>query len=566
MTFGSLSSVFKPGPGRGGALLSLLVILALALAACGSGSSSSSSNTPTNTVLTISTGPTGAYTENFNPFNVASVDPGARGYIYETLLFFDSMNGSISPMLASSYQFSSDAKSITFHLRPNVKWSDGKPFSSADVVFTLNMLKQYPALDSNGLWDYISRVSAPDSSTVLVNLKQPYTPILWFLGGQTWIVPQHIWSTAGDPTRFTNDNPVGTGPYTLKSFSSQLIDLVKNPNYWQPGKPQVTELRFPAYNTNTTAELQLDQGNLDWTGLFTPNIQQTYVSRNPSTNHYWFPPGSVVMFYMNLSKSPFNNVAVRQAISLVINRQQLDNTAESGYEPPASPTGLVLPNQQKYLSPDYANTSFSVDVNKANQLLQSAGFTKNSSGIYVDKSGRPLNFNINVVTGWTDWVTDCQIIASSLKSIGMNATVNAISYNAYYSALQLGNFDTAISWTSSGPSPFFMFDALLASKYSAPIGQAAPTNWERWNDKTTDNLLNQYASSTDSNTQLQAMYGLEKIMVEQLPAIPLVYGATWNEYSTAKFTGWPSPSNPYASPAPFNYPDSEIVVLNLKAV
>jgi peptide/nickel transport system substrate-binding protein len=476
------------------------------------------------------------------------------------------MDGSVHPWLASSYQFSSDAKSITFHLQPNVKWSDGKAFTSADVVYTLNALKQYPALDTNALWNYISNVSAPDSSTVLVTLKQSYSPILWYLGGQTWIVPQHLWSTAGDLTKFTNNSPVGTGPYTLKSFTSQLIDLVKNPNYWQPGLPKVSELRFPAYNTNTTAELQLDQGSLDWTGLFTPNIQQTYVSRNPSTNHYWFPPTSVVMFYMNLTKSPFNNLAVRQAISLAINRQQLDTTAESGYEPPASPTGLILPNQQKYLNPALANTTFTVDTNKANQLLQSAGFTKGSNGIYVDKSGKPLNFSIDVVTGWTDWVTDCQIIASELKSIGMSASVNAISYNAYYSALQLGNFDTAISWTSTGPSPYFTLDALLDSKYTAPIGQAAPTNWERWNDPTTDNLLNQYASTTSTSAQTQAMYGVENIMVNQVPAIPLVYGANWNEFSTAKFTGWPSSSNPYAMPAPFQYPDSEIVVLHLTPV
>ncbi len=563
MFLGSLSSAFKTRTRTGGVLLSLLVILALALAACGSGSSSNNS-TSQNSVLTLSVGPNGAFSENFNPFVVASVNPGARGMIFETLLFFNSMDGSIHPWLASSYQFSSDARSITFHLQSNVKWSDGKPFSSADVVYTLNALKQYPALDTSGLWNYINTVSAPDASTVTVTLKQAYTPILWYLGGQTWIVPQHQWSTAGDLSKFTNPNPVGTGPFTLKSFSSQLIDLVKNPNYWQPGLPKVSELRYPAYNTNTTAELQLDQGNLDWIGLFTPNVQQTYVSRNPSTNHYWFPPTSLVMFYMNLTKSPFNNLAVRQAISMAINRQQLTTTGESGYEPPASPTGLILPNQQKYLNPAYSGTSFSVDTNKANQLLTSAGFTKGSNGIYVDRSGKQLSFNLDVVTGWTDWVTDCQIIASSLKTIGMNVNVNAISYNAYYSALQLGNFDTAISWTSTGPSPFFTLDALLDSKYTAPVGQSAPTNWERWKNSTTDSLLNQYASTTNTNAQTQAMYGIEKIMVEQVPAIPLVYGANWNEFSTAKFTGWPSSSNPYAMPAPFQYPDSEIVVLHLQ--
>jgi peptide/nickel transport system substrate-binding protein len=557
-----LSPLFKKKTRAGAMLFSLLVILALVLAACG-GTSSTNSNK--SSALTISTGPTGAYAENFNPFNVANVNPGARGGIYETLLFFNSLQGSITPWLASSYQFSSDATNITFHIHPNVQWSDGQSFTSDDVVFTLNLLKQFPALDTNGLWTYIQSVSAPDASTVTVTLKKPYSPILWYLGGQTYILPKHLWSSVSDPVKYTNTTPVGTGPFVLKSFSPQLIDFTKNTKYWQPGKPQVTELRFPAYDTNTTAELQLDQGKLDWTGLYTPNIQQTYVNRDPAHNHYWFPSSAVVMLYMNLTKFPFNLLPVRQAISTVIDRNQLNKVGESGYEPPANPTGLILPNQQKYLAPAYANTTYTVDTNKANQLLQSAGFTKGADGIYA-KDGKKLSFNLNVVTGWTDWVTDCQIMASSLKAIGMQANVNAISYNSYYTALQLGNFDTAISWTVTGPTPFFLFDGLLNSRESAPIGQTANTNWERWSSTTTDQLLSQYATSTDATVQTQAIQGIEKVMVEQVPAIPLIYGATWNEYSTAHFTGWPSTSNPYAQPAPFSYPDWEVVVLNLKPV
>ena len=560
MTPSSLSSVLKVKTRTATLLLSLLVIFALMLSACGGGTTS----TQKSTVLTVSNGPIGAYPQNFNPLLVSNANPGPRGMIYETLLYFDWQHGTINPWLASSYQWSSDATSVTFHLHPNVQWSDGQPFTSADVVFTLNMLKQYPALDSNGLWNYIKDVTAPDSSTVVVSFKKPYTPILWYLAGQTWIVSKHLWSGVSNPVQYTDPKPVGTGPFMLKSYSAQLIDLVKNPKYWQPGKPQVTELRYPAYDSNTTVELQLDQGKLDWTGLYTPNVQQTYVRRDPAHNHYWFPSQAVVMLYVNLSKSPFNQLPVRQAISLAIDRNQLNKVGESGYEPPAHPSGLVLPAQQKYLSPDYTNSSFTVDTAKANQLLQSAGFTKGSDGIYADKSGKKLSFGMNVVTGWTDWVTDCQIMASSLKAIGMNVSVNAISYNAYYSALQLGNFDTAISWTTAGPSPFFLLNALLNSSQTAPLGQTAPTNWERWSNPTTDHLLSQYATSTNASTQTQALYGLQKIMVEQVPSIPLVYAANWNEYSTAHFTGWPSASDPYAYPAPYTYPDSEVTVLSLK--
>ena len=560
----SLSATFGAKTRTGVIVTSCLVILIMLLSACG-GSGATSKNGAKNTTLTLSTGPKGDFTDNFSPYSPTATD-GTQGPLYETLLFFNRMDGSVKPWLASSYTFSADAKSVTFHLRQGVKWSDGQAFTSDDVVFTLNTLKQYPAADTGGIWQYISQVAAPDANTVTVTFNKAYTPIIWYLGGQTWILPKHLWSGVGDPTKYADTNPVGTGPFKLKSFSPQLLDYVKNTNYWQPGKPEVGELKYPSYNSNTGAELVLSQGQLDWTGLFTPDVQKTYVDRDPTHNHYWFPSSNVVMLYLNTAKAPFNKLAVRQAISNALDRDQMYKVAESGYEPVSSPTGLVLPANKSFLSPDYANSAYSVDTAKATQLLESAGYKKGSDGIYADASGKKLSINLDVVSGWTDWVTNCQIMASNLKSIGIDSKVNALSFNAYYSALQLGSFDAAISWTNPGPTPFFIYNSMLNSSNTKPLGQSATSNWERWSDPATDTLLNQYATSTDATVQQQAIAGIQKIMVEQVPSIPLVYGATWNEYSTARFTGWPTANNPYAMPAPFDYPDNEIVMLNLHPV
>ncbi len=562
MSFTPLSVNFGTKTRTGMIMTSCLVVLVMLLSACGGGGSSANKSSAKNAVLTIAPSPKGDFTENFSPYSPTALD-GIQGPMYETLLFFNRMDGSVKPWLASSYTFASDAKSLTFHLRQGVKWTDGQAFTSDDVVFTLNTIKQYPAADSGGIWQYINSVAAPDANTVTVTFKKAYTPILWYLGGQVWILPKHLWATVGDPTKYTNTSPVGTGPFKLKSFTPQLVDFVKNPNYWQPGKPEVAELKYPSFNSNTGAELVLSQGQLDWTGLFTPDIQKTYVNRDPAHNHYWFPARNVVMLYLNTAKAPFNKLAVRQAISSALDRQQMYKVAESGYEPVSSPTALVLPSNQNFLSSNYANSAFSIDTAKSMQLLESAGFKKGSDGIYADASGKKLSFNLNVVNGWTDWVTDCQIMADNLKKIGIDAKVNAVSYNAYYSAMQTGSFDTAISWTNAGPTPYFLYNSMLNSTNTKPVGQTAVSNWERWSDSTTDTLLNQYATSTDQSVQQQAIANIQKIMVEQLPSIPLVYGATWNEYSTARFTGWPSANNAYASPAPFDYPDAEIVMLNL---
>src|SRR5207245_104514 len=164
--------------------ISLLLVVVTLLASCGSTSNSSTARY--GGTLTIVPGPLGDFTRNFNVFATGSVLSGTQGLIYETLLFFNREDGSVKPWLASSYQLSSDATSITFKLRPDVQWSDGKPFTSADVVFTLNLVRNHPAVDYSGLWNVITGVSAPDDHTVIVKLKQPSVPTLWYLGGQTY--------------------------------------------------------------------------------------------------------------------------------------------------------------------------------------------------------------------------------------------------------------------------------------------------------------------------------------------------------------------------------------------
>lgn len=547
---------------RGMAILGAFVILGMFLGACGSTPSNNGSQY--GGIVTDAPSPYGPFTKNFNPFLPNSYRRGTGGDIYETLLYINRLSGKVTPWLASSYKWNTDATSLTFDLRTDVNWTDGKPFTSADVVFTLNLLHQYPALDGGGLWKLISAVNATDSHTVEVTFSKPAVPLLWYLAGQTYIVPQHIWQNIKDPTTETNPNPVGTGPFKLGTFSAQVYTLVKNSKYWQSGKPFIDGIRFPAYDANAAADLLLSTGQLDWSGVFSSDLDKTFVSRDPAHNHYWFPPGNVVMLYLNLAKAPFNNLAVRKAISAAIDRDKISTQAELGYEPVASPTGLVLPANQDYLDPNYASLKFGpADAAQAASILEAAGFKKGSDGIYADASGNKLQFNMNVVAGWSDWDTAVQIMSTNLNAAGFKVTANAISFNDYIAALSNGTFDTAISWTNPGPTPYYLYQSLLASSNTAPVGKAANSNYERWSDPTTDQLLDQYASSPDPNVEKQAILGIEKIMVEQMPAIPIMEGATWYEYSTARFVGWPDENNPYANPAPWSDPDSEVVALTI---
>ena len=288
---------------RGGSLvLGSLMALVLVLAACGT-----TSNQPKRTgpplplVIVANTG--GDLVQNFNPFLNGSVNSyGQFGPVYETLLFFNRADGSIKPWLAESYSYSSDATQVTFKLRSGVQWSDGQPFTADDVVFTLNAMKQFEAADYLGLASSIQQVALSDPQTVVVTLTSPNSSILWLLAGQTWIVAKHIWSSVGDPTKYTDRVPVGTGPFIFKSFTPQLIDLTKNPHFWQPGKPIVPEIRYPAFDGNTTAEPAMNTDQTDWNGLYTPDVNRTFVQRDPAHNHYFFPPSDPLILFLNLDR------------------------------------------------------------------------------------------------------------------------------------------------------------------------------------------------------------------------------------------------------------------------
>jgi peptide/nickel transport system substrate-binding protein len=534
-------------------IAALILITSIVLAGCGNGSGTSGTK-----ALTIFTSPKGNFTNNFNPFAAGNND-GSFGEIYEPLLAIQRMNGTVNPWLASDYKFSTDGKTLTFHLRTDVKWTDGQAFTADDVVYTFNMMKQYPAADTNGIWKITDSVTNPDSSTVVLNLKQSGVTYLWYIGGQTPIVPKHIFSTFSDPTKVTNSNPVGTGPYILDSFKPEVYTLKANPNYWQP--VPIKNIRYPALNSNTSAALVLQRGDLDWAGVFSTTIK-AYTQAN-SNNHYWWPSTNIIMLYLNLTKAPFNDLAFRQAVSKGLDRTALINQAELGQDLVASPTGLVLPNNKDYLDPQYGNTQFGEkDIAGAQKLLDDAGYKK-VNGKYTNKDGSPIKFDIDVVDGWTDWVTATQIMAQNLTDLGFSVESKTMQLTAYQNDIQNGTFNAAISWTNTGPTPYYLYNFLLSSSGAAAVGQTATSDWMRFGSKDADTLVNQMATSTDPAAQKQAAYGLEKIMVEQLPAIGLFQGAGFYEYSTARFTGWPDANNAYENPSPFNHPDDARVLLKL---
>jgi len=156
-----------------------------------------------------------------------------------------------------------------------------------------------------------------------------------------------------------------------------------------------------------------------------------------------------------------------------------------------------------------------------------------------------------------------QVIQQDLKAIGIAISPDNLSSNDFEADLHYGRYQLAYYAQTGGPTPYYEFRQWLYSANSAPIGKQASSDWERYSNPATDQLLNSYAVTTDSATQHQIVDQLQQVVLSDVPYIPITEEVGWFQYNTASFTGWPSPSDPYAIPAAYAYPDMGQVLLHL---
>ena len=538
-----------------------LITIAGLLAACSAGPAASGGGQAGGVTLSME-GPGEPQSDNFNPFLPTSslASYGISTFIYEPLLQFNPLKpNAIYPWLATGYRWSDGNRTLTFTLRKGVTWSDGKPFSSADVLWTFEALKRFPAINLYGVT--FSSVRAQGPETVVMTFAKPSYAEFYNLAGETLVVPAHVWAHIANPSKALNTNPVGTGPMLLRSFSSQNLTLVKNPHYWQAAKVKVAEMQFPTESVNTDVTL-LGEGQMDWASGAFPHLQQTFVAKSKD-NHYWFPADGVVSLVPNLTVWPLGITAVRKAISLALDRQTISAEGEYGYEAPAtSPTGLILPNDQQYLAPQYRSLRLTRSDAQATALLKSAGFSPNAKGLMA-KGGKTISLTITDPTDFPDYMTDDQIIADALKQVGISVQVSGVSVPSWTSDLNSGPFQLTVDYSNAGPGPYVVYDGWLDDTLSAPVGKNATGDVERWQSPATQALLGRYQDATTDAARASAIQGLEGVMVGDMPVIPLVYSAVWGEYRTAKVTGWPSASDAY-DPASSYPPTNEVVLTHLR--
>ena len=552
-----------------GMVAATATVAALALTACSGGTSTTNGTAGgANSSITVS-GNSGTMTENWNPFLPTALQ-GTLGVVYESLFYYNLATGAPpQPMLATASSWSSDGKQLKITTRDGVKWSDGQPFTAGDVAYTFDLISRTPAINASGV--KITSAVATDPHTAVLTFPTQQFLAEPNLLGNTPIIPKHIWSTISDPSKTINQNPVGTGPYKEKSFSSQIYVLEKNPNYWQAGKPQIQTIRYTSLATADAVSAALLGGQVDWASAFIPSLDK--IIKNQKDLTYVNTPALTAAIFACSNagmgcKGPQTDTAVRQAIYYAMNRDQLNKLAGSGFAGTASPT-MLLPGRDDSWIADQANlkTPGGPDVAKAGQILDQAGWVKGADGIR-GKGGQRLTLTIQTVTGWSDFISLNDTMTQEFKEVGIELKPAQLSWNEWNNNEVQGKFQLSLDSTGLGPStnPYYNYNQRYATATTAKVGQNASNNgnYARYSNPVVDRALAAAAATNDQTVQKQQYATVQTAIVRDLPYIPIYVNSMLTEFNTSRATGWPTNDDKYAIPATWKVWDNGIVLSNLK--
>ena len=548
------------------AVVGLVALAVTASVPAATRSAGSASANHTCLVMTGSGDP--AFVKNFNPYTATGLPSGGfvRGAFYEPLIISTVAGGGHQyPWLAQSWKWSNGNKTLTLNLRQGVKWTDGKPLTAADVVYSLTAGKQDKTLDMIGYLSpdsNVASISAAGAYKVVLKLKTVDSQFIPAVLNAQFVVPQHIWSKVADPATFTNPDPVGSGPFAkVGRFSTQDYVFNKNPHYWLAGAPKIPCLEYTQAASNDAALLAIQSGQVDWTHNFVPNVAQAYSAKDPAHYHSFYATTAYpISLVLDSTVYPYSLVAFRKALSLAINRSDVSKLGEYGYAPPTDALGLngIFPTWESAAVKKVATAAAAYNPTAAKKLLTDNGFTYKGSAL-IDPKGNPVNLDIHVISGWSDWVASNQIITKNLQAIGIDSKVALEpDWNSWYPNASATKFPSLLWQNASQGSPYGFFLSNLSQLKFTPAGQDATNtgNWAHIYDAKATALLNQWKSTLNTEKQQQIAAQVANVFLAIQPIVPLFIGPRWSTYSTKYFHCFSSPKNYYGDPIFTTGPDN----------
>lgn len=442
--------------------------------------------------------------------------------VFDSFVGYDTSNRPY-PILATSYTTSPDGLSWSFNLRHGVRWADGQPFSSADVLYTYRALfnKKNNVFGTQG-WDKVDRITAPDAYTVKMHLKQTFAPFLSFVG-VTSILPRHILDTPGvdfNKGPF-NRTPMGTGPYMVSEWkTADHITLVPNPYSWR-GQPFFKRLVYKIVPNSNTELVQLKTGDLDVGGV-------TAALADQATNI----PGKTLIvsdanawYHIDLKQYGFlREKAVRQALDYATPRDAIIKGILKGNGSPAYAD--IDPAFKDFFNPNMPRHPYSLA--RAAALLAADGFTKGPGGV-LQKNGQ--SFDLALWTGTSD--DTGQKIDTILKNLwgrlGINVTLHSQGFNTIFGASgpQFTRNMTGINFAwfnGNDPSDSFYWSSTQIPRSPTGSGGNDVGYFYQFDfQKQIDALVAAGDSTVDLAKRRQIYYQIQNILADEVPVLFLYW-------------------------------------------
>lgn len=429
------------------------------------------------------------------------------GQIYNGLVKYDK-NLNIVGDLAESFDISPDALTITFHLRSNVKWHDGAPFTSKDVIYTYNVTID-PKTPTAYAEDFkqVKSITAPDSQTIRVVYAAPFAPALASWGMN--ILPSHLLDGKDITKSPLARKPVGTGPYRFKEWvPGQKIVLEANKEYFE-GRPYIDRFIYRIIPDTSTMYMELKAGAIDLMSLTPVQYARQTASKSFTNrfNKYRYPSSTYLYMGYNLRHPLFADKRIRQAMTAAINKDELIQGVLFGMGQKAH--GPIVPGRWAY-NPSVKDIRYNPE--HATELLAQAGWKeKNSDGILL-KNGKPFKFTILTNQGNQQRLMTAQIIQQRLRQVGIDVKIRIVEWAAFLKEfVNKGNFEVVLLAWSISQDPD-MYDVWHSSK-----NKPGELNFVGFNNAEVDRLLIEGRNTFDMNKRKQAYFQIQDILAEEQP-------------------------------------------------
>jgi len=492
-----------------GACGSALLALGPLLAACGSSSSSSSSSGASSSSSaaagTPKRGGTVTFARSVAPTQLDPANSIIAGDVY-TLdkifepLFITSAQGELTPWLASGYQTSADHLTWTFHLRPGVKFSDGSALTADDVVFSIKRAAANADGPLSFLDSAIKSIKPSGSSAVVITLKEPWAPFLSDISVfANAILPNNF---GGKPEKAFFTSPVGTGPFTLSSFTPDSnLTLTRNPSYWQAGKPYLDSVQLNYATDDNQRVLQLRGGQAEIIDSVPPSNVASLKSA-PNVVVASFPAWEVDLLVFNQQLPQFADRYVRRAIAQAINVKQLVTATSFGT---AQPGGSFIPPSLQYYDANTPLLAFSPAAAKAE----------------LAKSKYPQGFNTRLLIsgGVQKWSEFAQIIQQALAPLKIDVKIESLDHAAFESTFQKYDYDMFIDYAINDISDV---DEMASFEVDYKDG-GSKSYWSSYNNPKAISLVHQAEAEFDQSKRAALYAQLQAIVAQDAPFVALDY-------------------------------------------